>query len=108
VIAAGVLLDGADASLDFWNVLIFAGNIEGCMEAGSDVVAAALKLYIRVNLVDFETTLEVCLVHVTNTFNKDWHCAIGERSGRDGKHITGDGHEEASFVDGQIVDAQSD
>jgi hypothetical protein len=49
------------------------------MEAGGDdVFAAALEFHIRVDPVDFETTLEVCLVHLTDTFDKGRCCAIGE------------------------------
>jgi hypothetical protein len=93
---------------DFRNVLIFADNIEGCMEAGGDIAAALLKFHICVDFVDFEATSEVCLVHLTKTCGKGRHCTIGERFGRDEMDVTGDGHEEANFVDKHVVDAQSD
>jgi hypothetical protein len=51
VIASGAFLDGADASLDFWNVLVFIGDIAGRMEAGGDAAAAAFEFHIRMNLV---------------------------------------------------------
>jgi hypothetical protein len=108
VIAAGALLDGTNVSFDFRSMLIFAGNIEGCMEAGSDVAMVALEFHIRLDLVDFETTLEVCLVHMTDTFDEGKRCVIGERFGCDEMDITGDGHEEANFVNGHVVYAQSD
>jgi hypothetical protein len=108
MIAAGAFLDGADASFDFGNVLIFAGSIEGCIVAGGDVAAAALEFHIPVDLVDFETRLlEVCLVHVTNTFDKGRCCAIGERLSGDEMNITGE-HEEANFVDEHVVNARCD
>jgi hypothetical protein len=78
------------------------------VEVGGDVAAAALKFHICVNFVYFEATLEVRVRHVTDTFHKGRRCVIGECFSRDKIDVTGDGHEEAIFIDEHVIDTQSD
>jgi hypothetical protein len=77
------------------------------VEAGSNVRAAALKFHVSVDFVYFEATLEVGIVDVTETFHKSMRCTIGKRFSRDGMDVTGDGHEEAIFIDEHVIDART-
>ncbi len=106
--AASAFLDGADASFNFGNVLVFAGDIERCVEAGGNVRTAALEFHVGVDFVYFEASLKVGVVDVTETFHKSRRCTIGKRFSRDEMDVTGDGHEEAIFIDEHVIDAQSD
>jgi hypothetical protein len=84
MITSGSVLDGADASFDFGNVCVFAGDIESGMKVGLDVGDAGM------NRVDFKSTLEVRLKDVADAFLKCRRCVIGKRFGRDEMDITRD------------------
>ena len=77
MVASSSFLDGADAALNFGNVLIFAGNIEVGVEAGLDVPAAAFELHVGVDRVDLKATLAVGLEHMFDALVEGRRCAIG-------------------------------